>query len=83
MDVEHIEALAQNPINQIAVGTGTVAAAHGEKLVEVAQKMHWYDPFWLPIWEFLPWTQLATVLGVPLVSYSLYVTIKNAIKGKD
>ncbi len=82
MDIEHIESLAQNPMAQTAVGAGTVVAAHGEKIAEAASKIHWYDPIWQPIWEFLPWTQIATVLGVPLVTYSLYVTIKNAIENK-
>ena len=79
-----LEALAQNPIAQLTVSAGTVGAANAERLISMVQKKtHWYDPFWIPVWNFLPWAEIATVLGVPLVAYSLYVTIKNAWKNKN
>lgn len=80
MDMQHVEAIAQNPAAQITVSAGTIGAANADKIITVMQTQHWYDPFWLPVWQFLPWTQIGTVLGVPLLCYSLFVTIKNAIK---
>ncbi len=85
MNITSIEQAALNPTNQIMVGGGVVGIANAEGIVEVVEisKPFWYEPYWAPVWEFLPWSELATVLGVPLATYGLFVIAKNTFKKKD
>lgn len=76
MNTENIEAIAENPAVQATTAAGTIGAAH-------VDKMPWYDGVWSPIWNVLPWDQLATVIGTCVLTYSAYVTIKNAVKNKN
>ena len=82
MNLENIEAISQNPVVVIPGTAGTIGVANADKIAEIIITARWYDVWWTPIWEILPWSQMATVIGTPLLAYSVFVTIKNALKNK-
>ena len=68
-----VREVAQDKVVQATSSVGVVGAANAER---------WYDPYWNPIWEILPWSELATVLGIPWIAYMFYVSITNRKKSK-
>lgn len=68
-----IREIAQDKIIQGTSSVGVVGAATTEK---------WYDPYWDPIWNLLPWSELATVIGIGWIGYMAYVTFADRKKSK-
>ena len=68
-----IREIAQDKIIQGTSSVGVVGAATTEK---------WYDPYWGPIWNLLPWSELATVIGIGWIGYMAYVTFADRKKSK-
>ncbi len=68
-----IREIAQDKIIQGTSSVGVVGAATTEK---------WYDPYWNPIWNLLPWSELATVIGIGWIGYMAYVTFTDRKKSK-
>jgi hypothetical protein len=68
-----IREIAQDKIIQGTSSVGVVGAATTEK---------WYDPYWDPIWNLLPWSELATVIGIGWIGYMAYVTFTDRKKSK-
>ncbi len=73
MDVREI---AQDKVIQVSTGVGVPVVANAETLAR------WYDPYWQPIWEILPWSQLATIIGIGWIGYMAYVTFTDRNKSK-
>ncbi len=76
MAITNVKEAALDPLVQGTSTTGIVVAANADKIA------HWYDPFWLPIWNFLPWSQLATIIGIGWIGYMAYVSITDRKKSK-
>jgi len=70
MDIREV---AQDKVVQLTSSASLTAVATTEK---------WYDPYWNPIWEFLPWSQLATIIGIGWIGYMAYVTFTDRNKSK-
>jgi hypothetical protein len=68
-----IREIAQDKIIQGTSSVGVVGAATTEK---------WYDPYWDPIWNLLPWSEMATVIGIGWIGYMAYVTFTDRKKSK-
>jgi hypothetical protein len=68
-----IREIAQDKMIQGTSSVGVVGAATTEK---------WYDPYWDPIWNLLPWSELATVIGIGWIGYMAYVTFTDRKKSK-
>lgn len=68
-----VREVAQDKVVQATSSVGVVGAATTER---------WYDPYWNPIWEFLPWSEIATVIGIAWISYMAYVSITDRVKAK-
>ena len=68
-----IREIAQDKIIQGTSSVGVVGAATTEK---------WYDPYWDPIWNLLPWSEMATVIGIGWIGYMAYVTFADRKKSK-
>jgi len=68
-----IREIAQDTIIQGTSSVGVVGAATTEK---------WYDPYWDPIWNLLPWSEMATVIGIGWIGYMAYVTFTDRKKSK-
>jgi len=68
-----IREIAQDKIIQGTSSVVVVGAATTEK---------WYDPYWNPIWNLLPWSELATVIGIGWIGYMAYVTFTDRKKSK-
>ena len=71
--LDNLEQAALNHPTQVATTTVTIGAAN-------ADKVQWFDPYWTPIWNFLPWSQMATIIGLCWIGYSFYMTQKNKNK---
>jgi len=71
MLTETINEAAVNPKVQTTTSAATVGAANVDR---------WYDPYWSHLWNFLPWDQIATVIGVGWISYSIFITVKDKLK---
>jgi len=66
--------ILNNQLVQVTSAATVVTVANSETII------HWYDPYWNPIWTFLPWPELATVLGVPWLVFLMYINISDRIK---
>ena len=87
LSVESIDQLVTNPKAQMGMGAASLtdpvanSISKTQAIQEITQA-HWYDKYWDPIWNLLPWTELATVMGVIGLGYGGFVFLKNAIKSK-
>ena len=70
MLIEKIETAALNQPTQLLTTSTTVAAANADRL-------NAFDVVWSPIWNILPWQQLATVIGLGWILYSIAITVKD------
>ena len=76
MAITSIKEAAQDPIVQLSSGIGTTVVANVDTIA------NWYDPYWQPIWNILPWSQLATIIGIGWIAYMAYVTFTDRNKSK-
>lgn len=74
-----IREVAQNTTVQVSSGVGVPVAA---VVANSEIPYHWYDFIWDPIWNFLPWSQIATILGIGWIAYLAYVSITDRRNSK-
>lgn len=71
-------------LEQIALDPKTIGVQGGMIVVateiEKTEPVFWWSESWGIIWNLLPWSQLAIVMGVVGLSYTGFLFIRNLLK---